>query len=158
MLCIKAISKLALMTKQAHKPVAEECKKMSCQKRTYIWDLFWRYVCGTPVGEAQRTIGSSPPLYMKIEKIFIIKNNDYYSLFTRVCLQCRRPWFDSWVWKIPWRRKWQPSPVFLPGEFQGQRNLVGYRPWCFKESDITGQLTHTNTCMYICTNTYINYK
>ena len=40
--------------------------------------------------------------------------------------QCRRPGFDPWVGKIPWRRKWKPTPVFLPGEFHGQRNLVGY--------------------------------
>jgi len=35
--------------------------------------------------------------------------------------------FDSWVGKIPWRRKWQPIPVFLPGESLGQRSLMGYR-------------------------------
>ena len=43
--------------------------------------------------------------------------------------QCRRPGFDPWVRKIPWRRKWQPSPVFLPGESHGQRSLEGYSPW-----------------------------
>ena len=36
---------------------------------------------------------------------------------------------DPWVWKIPCRRKWQTTPVFVPGEFHGQRSLVGYRPW-----------------------------
>ena len=36
---------------------------------------------------------------------------------------------DPWVWRIPWRRKWQPTPAFLPGKFHGQRSLVGYRPW-----------------------------
>ena len=35
-------------------------------------------------------------------------------------------WFPSWVEKIPWRREWQPTPVFLPGEFHGQKSLVGY--------------------------------
>ena len=39
------------------------------------------------------------------------------------------PAFNSWVRKIPWRRKWQPTPVFLPGESQGQRSLAGYSPW-----------------------------
>ena len=39
-----------------------------------------------------------------------------------------------------WRRKWQPTPVFLPGKFQGQRSLVGYIPWDRKESDMTEQL------------------
>ena len=37
--------------------------------------------------------------------------------------------FDPWVGKIPWRRKRQPTSVFLPGEFHGQRSLVGYSPW-----------------------------
>ena len=34
--------------------------------------------------------------------------------------------FDPWIWKIPWSRKWQPTSVFLPGKFHGQRNLVDY--------------------------------
>ena len=41
----------------------------------------------------------------------------------------KRPWFDPWVGKIPWRREWQPTPVFLPGEFHGWRSLAGYSPW-----------------------------
>ena len=45
------------------------------------------------------------------------------------CLQYRRLEFDPWVGKIPWRRKWQPTPVFLPGKFHGQRSLVGYSLW-----------------------------
>ena len=43
--------------------------------------------------------------------------------------QCRRRRFNRWVRKIPWRRKWQPTPVYLPGESHGQRSLVSYRPW-----------------------------
>ena len=45
-----------------------------------------------------------------------------------VC-RCRRLRFNPWVGKTPWRRKWQPTPVFLPGESHGQRSLVGYSPW-----------------------------
>ena len=45
--------------------------------------------------------------------------------------------FDPWVGKIPWRRAWQPTPVFLPGEFYGQRSLLGYSPWGCKELDVT---------------------
>ena len=45
--------------------------------------------------------------------------------------------FDPWVRKIPWRRAWKPTPVFLPGESHGQRILMGYRPWGHKESDMT---------------------
>ena len=58
----------------------------------------------------------------------------------RVCVQCRRPGFNPWVRKIPWRRKWQPTPVSLPGESQRQRSLAGYSPWGCKESDTTEQL------------------
>ena len=42
---------------------------------------------------------------------------------------------------VPWRRKWQPTPVFLPGEFHGQRSLAGYGPWGRTESDTTEPLT-----------------
>ena len=45
---------------------------------------------------------------------------------------CRRRRFDLWVRKIPWRRKWQPTPVFLPGKSHGQKRLVGYSPWSHK--------------------------
>ena len=55
----------------------------------------------------------------------------------RICLQCKRPGFDPWVRKIPQRRKWQSTPVFLPGESRGQRSLVGYSPWGCKDLDIT---------------------
>ena len=51
--------------------------------------------------------------------------------------QCRRCGFDSWARKTPWRRAWQPTPVFLPGESHGQRSLAGYSPWGCKESDRT---------------------
>ena len=44
----------------------------------------------------------------------------------KISLQCKRPRFDPWVMKIPWRREWQPTPIFLPGESHGQRSLVGY--------------------------------
>ena len=43
------------------------------------------------------------------------------------------------------RREWQPTPVFLPGEFHGQRSLAGYSPWGCKESDTAERLTHIHT-------------
>ena len=49
----------------------------------------------------------------------------------------KRHRFSPWVGKIPWRRAWQPTPVFLPGESHGQRSLAGYSSWGCKESDIT---------------------
>ena len=45
-------------------------------------------------------------------------------------------------WEDPWRRKWQPDPVFWPGEFHGQRSVAGYSPWGHRESDTTEQLTY----------------
>ena len=45
--------------------------------------------------------------------------------------------FDPWVGKVPWRRKCQPSPVFLPGKSLGQRNLAGYNPYGLTEWDTT---------------------
>ena len=52
-------------------------------------------------------------------------------------------WLDPWVRQIPWRRAWQHTPVFLPGESHGQRSLVGSSPWGCKELDTTEQLTLT---------------
>ena len=48
---------------------------------------------------------------------------------SRICLPCGSPRFYLWVRKIPCRKVWQPTPVFLPGEFHGQRNLEGCSPW-----------------------------
>ena len=57
------------------------------------------------------------------------------------CRRCERHEFDPWVRKIPWMRAWQPTPIFLPGEFHGQRSLAGYSPCGPRESDTTKQLT-----------------
>ena len=59
------------------------------------------------------------------------------------CRRHKRCRFDSWVGKIPGRRKWQPIPEFLPGESHGQRSLVSCSPWGRKESD-TAECTHTH--------------
>ena len=56
-------------------------------------------------------------------------------------MRCKRPGFDPWVGTIPWRRKWQPTPVFLPGKFHRQRNLAGYSPWGCIELDMNEQLS-----------------
>ena len=51
---------------------------------------------------------------------------------------------ETWVGKIPWRRKWQPTPVFLPGESHRQRSLAGCSPRSPKQADMTEQLTARN--------------
>ena len=60
--------------------------------------------------------------------------------------RCKRCDLNPWVGKIPWRRKWQPTPVFLPGKFHRQRNLAGYSLWGHKELDTH---THTHTHSYL---------
>ena len=57
---------------------------------------------------------------------------------------------DPWVRKIPWRRAWQPTPVFLPGKSHGQRSLEDYSSWAHKESDTT---EHSHTCIHTHTHT-----
>ena len=76
---------------------------------------------------------------LKVYDLFI----KFYSLLTLVAQMVKRlptmqeAGFNPWVGKIPWRRKWQPTPVPLPGKSHGQRSLVGYSPWGRKESDPT---------------------
>ena len=76
--------------------------------------------------------------------IFLRWKKTWVSLVTHLVKNppaSRRPWvFDPWVRKIPWRREWQHTPVFLSGKFHGLRSLVGYSPWGRKESDMSEQL------------------
>ena len=53
------------------------------------------------------------------------------------CRRHQRGGFDPWVRKIPWRRAWPTTPVFLPGESHRKKGLVGYSPWVRTESDMT---------------------
>ena len=61
--------------------------------------------------------------------------------------QCRKCRFSPWVRKIPWRRAWQLTPVFLTGKSHGQRSLVGYYPRGRKESDTTQQLNNNKALL-----------
>ena len=67
----------------------------------------------------------------------------------KIPYECRRHRLDPWVGKIPWRRKWQLTLVFLSGKSQWQWSLVGgaggYSPWSHKESDRTEQLSDSST-------------
>ena len=76
------------------------------------------------------------------------------ALHQDIC-KCRRPGFSPRVGTILWRREWQPTPVFLPGESHRQRSLVGYNPWGHKESDMTERLTLHYYCYLMC-KTYQN--
>ena len=73
-------------------------------------------------------------------------------------LQCKRPGFNPRARKISWRRKWQPTLVFFPGEFHGQSSLVGHSPWGHKVSDRTEWLTLNFTfslsCVCVCIHSH----
>ena len=67
-------------------------------------------------------------------------------------LPARRLRCDPWVRKIPWRGKWQPTPIFLPGKSHGQRSLAGYSPWGCKRAghDLeTNTQTHTSHYTFV---------
>ena len=70
-------------------------------------------------------------------------------LWVKLMVPSRRPSFDPWVGKIPWRRKWQPTPVSLPGKSHGQRSLVGCSPWGRKESGMTEWLTQAACILHV---------
>ena len=59
--------------------------------------------------------------------------------------KCRRHKFDPWVRKTPWKKKWQPTDIFLPGKFHEQRKLAGYSPWSHK-------VRHSWACTYLSTS------
>ena len=69
------------------------------------------------------------------------------------CVRCKRHGLDPWVRKIPWSRKWQPTPVFMPGKFHEQRSLAGYSPQSCTESDRTEHAART-ACTAGCTTAY----
>ena len=68
----------------------------------------------------------------------------------------RYKYFYTCVHAHMWTRKWQPTPIFLPGESRGQRSLGGYSPWGRKESDMTERL-HSLTCTYVWTQSQVLY-
>ena len=89
-------------------------------------------------------VRQSGTLYLFVNYIYIFIYLHWASLVAQMvknCLRCRRLGFDPWVGKIPWRRAWQPTSVFLPGESHGQRSLVGYSPCRCKEPDTTERLS-----------------
>ena len=71
------------------------------------------------------------------------------------CRRVKRHGFNPWVRKIPWRRKWSPTPVFLPGESYGQLGLASYHPQGRNEQDMTEATQHTqcivqfNVCRFL---------
>ena len=83
---------------------------------------------------------------------FLWLSNSWDSLVAQMVKRLpatRETGFNLWVGKIPWRRKWQSTPVLMPGKFHGWRSLMGYSPWGHKESDTTERLHFTNSCYQV---------
>ena len=105
-----------------------------CFSMTYIT------LCNMPLSTSLLTTNSNSLLFMAEFGL------PWWLSWKWFRLQCRRPGFDPWVGKIPWRRERLPTPVFWPGEFHGL-----YSPWGHKESDPTEQLslTHSFHSIYV---------
>ena len=107
----------------------------------HIWGNCWRggawascvWLCFV---EVHSFLKKNFVLYYCILQYSQFRLSQWLSNEEYIC-QSRRCRFYSWVWKIPWRRKWQPIPAFLPREFHGQRSLAGCSPQGSRESDMT---------------------
>ena len=108
-------------------------RAMDSGVKSFCSSLYIRMMCEKITG-----IGGESEVF-SLTLIYCAKMSRH--LFTLLepnfCLQCGRPGFDSWVGKILWRRKWQPTLVLLPGKSHGWRCLVGYSLWGHKELDTT---------------------
>ena len=105
-------------------------KKTSAGK---VWWIRGQIQCGVPAGETG-------------QKKSLMWNHSWFgaSLVAQMVKKLpalQKTGLDPWVGKIPWRKEWLLTPVFLPGEFHGQRSLVGYTSRCYKELDVIEQLT-----------------
>ena len=84
-------------------------------------------------------------VYLNLKMLLRKRWDSQVAHWYRIHLKIRRRAFDPWVGKIPWKMKWQPTPVFLPGKFHGQRSLVGYSPWVHKRVRHNWACTHLLT-------------
>ena len=96
---------------------------------------------GTIMWKPKKPVGRAHSLWDISISIYLFMRYKPLSVFPKMILgweihrdlqfgvKCRRHGFYPWVRKMPWRRKWQPTSVFLPGKSHGQRRLVGYSPW-----------------------------
>ena len=112
-------------------------KEMATHSSILVWEIPWteepsrlQSMGSKRVGQTWFSHGVSKSQIGLRDFAFVLYTH-YYGLPTwlsgkETACQCRRLKFDPRVGKIPWRRKWQPTPVFSPGKSHGQRNLIGY--------------------------------
>ena len=111
-------------------------KEMATHSSILAWEIPWREEPGRLQSMELQRVGHD--LVTKQQEQNYISITLGASLIAQVVKNlpaCRRLEFNPWVKKIPWRRQWLPTPVFLLGVVHEQRGLVGYSPWGRKESD-----------------------
>ena len=110
----------------------ELCSINSSKIYIWQWKAFQSWPCQIPLHLTLYTVPSVMDL-CSLESIVSHYVDSFglpwWSRWYRISLQCRRPRLHLGVGKIPWRKEWLSTPVILPGEFHGQRSLVGYSPW-----------------------------
>ena len=119
-------------------------EEMASHSNILAWEIPWTEELDrlSPWGHKQLDTAHTYYTYVNLQVALVVKN------------LCSIP---GWVRKIPQRRKWQPTPVFLPGESHRQTRLAGYSPQGHKESNKTEGTQHA-ACMHItCIILYINY-
>ena len=120
---------------------------MVMERKLYLWSKI--FMSGKPTGLQER-------IYVRSHTVRRVQIGTWGGASdkesTCQCRRQKRQELDPWVRKIPWRRAWQPTPVFLPGKPHGQRRLASCSPWGCKELDTTERLTHTHAQTYILIN------
>ena len=119
---------------------AKEARGPRGRKPICSWNPKYGYLC-SQTHLSSRKKSPVPCVYFPVYRYWfgldscfeIIRGLSWWLRQSKICLLCRRPRFNPWVRKIPWRRKWLPTEVFLPGESHGQRSLAGYSPWGHKK-------------------------
>ena len=98
-------------------------------KKSIKQDIYWIYPWQYSMWDANTNLMQSHP---EKRGAYCLGSSLWWLTWRRICLPCRRPGFDPWVRKIPWRREWQPTLVFSPGKSHGRRSLTGYSLWGHK--------------------------
>ena len=128
--------------------VAQMVKRLSTMRETWVRSLGQEDPLETEMAIHSSTIawkipwteepGRLQPMGSQRVRHDWVTSLHWWLRWQRICLQCRRPGFEPWVRKIPWRMEWQLTPGFQPGGSDGQRS---YSPWGIKELDMTEWLT-----------------
>ena len=115
-------------------------KEMETHSSTLAWRILWMEESGELQSMGLQRVGCDWVTSLSLSLFLYSKGFPSVARYKDPTCQCRRHWrgrFDPWIGKIPWRRAWQTTAGFLPGESHGQRNLVGYSPWDHKELGMT---------------------